>query len=61
MAILDRSGGTFTEGVGRRGDGQLFVHKVLSENPAHYVDAAVQGIRDILGLEPDQPIPAAQI
>jgi 5-oxoprolinase (ATP-hydrolysing) len=47
--------------VGRRGDGQLFVHKVLSENPAHYVDAAVQGIRDILGLEPDQPIPAAQI
>jgi 5-oxoprolinase (ATP-hydrolysing) len=57
---IDR-GGTFTDVVGRRDDGQLVVHKLLSENPNHYADAAIQGIRDILGLAPDQPIPATQI
>lgn len=57
---IDR-GGTFTDVVGRRGDGQLFVHKLLSENPQHYADAAIQGIREILGLAPEQPIPSQQI
>ena len=46
---VDR-GGTFTDIVGRRPDGSLMAHKLLSENPEAYRDAAVQGIRDLLGL-----------
>ncbi len=46
---IDR-GGTFTDVVGRRPDGTLAAHKLLSENPEAYRDAAVQGIRDLLGL-----------
>jgi hypothetical protein len=57
---LDR-GGTFTDIVARRPDGQLVIHKLLSENPERYTDAPVQGIRDILGIPPDAPIPAEQI
>ncbi|MBM3556989.1 MAG: 5-oxoprolinase, partial [Alphaproteobacteria bacterium] len=57
---IDR-GGTFTDIVGRRPDGTLAVHKLLSENPGRYKDAAVQGIRDLLGLGPDAPIPSRQI
>jgi 5-oxoprolinase (ATP-hydrolysing) len=53
---VDR-GGTFTDIVARRPDGQLESHKLLSENPEHYADAAVQGIRDLLGLAPGTPIP----
>ena len=45
---IDR-GGTFTDVVGRRPDGSLVAHKLLSENPEAYTDAAVQGIRDLLG------------
>ena len=41
---VDR-GGTFTDLVGRRPDGTLVTHKLLSENPERYDDAAVQGIR----------------
>ena len=47
---IDR-GGTFTDVVARRPDGSLVAHKLLSENPEAYADAAVQGIRDLLGLE----------
>ena len=47
---IDR-GGTFTDVVGRRPDGTLVAHKLLSENPEAYRDAAVQGIRDLLGLQ----------
>ena len=47
---IDR-GGTFTDIVGRRPDGTLTAHKLLSENPEAYSDAAVQGIRDLLGLQ----------
>ncbi|MBW7849936.1 MAG: hydantoinase B/oxoprolinase family protein [Rhodospirillales bacterium] len=54
---IDR-GGTFTDVVARRPDGGLAVRKLLSENPEHYEDAALQGIRDVLGLRRDQPIPA---
>ena len=57
---IDR-GGTFTDVVGRRPDGSLVTHKLLSENPEQYPDAAVAGIRHLLGLGPHQPIPPAWI
>ncbi|MCL1465598.1 hydantoinase B/oxoprolinase family protein [Argonema galeatum] len=57
---IDR-GGTFTDIVARRPDGQLVIHKLLSENPERYTDAPVQGIRDILGIPGDAPIPADEI
>ncbi|MEW6491192.1 MAG: hydantoinase B/oxoprolinase family protein [Cyanobacteriota bacterium] len=57
---IDR-GGTFTDIVARRPDGQLVIHKLLSENPERYTDAPIQGIRDILGIPTDAPIPAEQI
>ncbi len=41
---IDR-GGTFTDIVGRAPDGSLHPHKLLSENPEAYRDAAIQGIR----------------
>lgn len=53
---IDR-GGTFTDIVGRQPDGTLRAHKLLSENPEHYRDAAVQGIRDLLDLSKGAPIP----
>ncbi|MDI3539344.1 MAG: hypothetical protein PWQ52_467 [Methanolobus sp.] len=46
---IDR-GGTFTDIVARSPDGRLLTDKLLSESPGHYQDAAVQGIRRILGL-----------
>ena len=57
---IDR-GGTFTDVVARRPDGELVTHKLLSEHPERYADAAVQGIRDLLGLQAAQPIPVDQI
>ena len=57
---IDR-GGTFTDVIGRRPDGKLVTHKLLSENPEAYPDAAVAGIRHLLGLAPEEPVPAAQI
>lgn len=57
---IDR-GGTFTDIVARRPDGRLLTHKLLSENPEHYSDAALQGIRDLLGVAKDQPLPIARI
>ncbi|NJL44723.1 MAG: hypothetical protein HC922_01185 [Leptolyngbyaceae cyanobacterium SM2_3_12] len=57
---IDR-GGTFTDIVARRPDGQLQVHKLLSENPDRYGDAPIQGIREILGLAEQEAIPADQI
>jgi len=57
---IDR-GGTFTDVVGRRPDGTLIQHKLLSENPEAYADAAVQGIRDLLGLKAGEPIPRGRI
>jgi 5-oxoprolinase (ATP-hydrolysing) len=52
---IDR-GGTFTDVVGKRPNGSLVTHKLLSENPEQYRDAAVAGIRHLLGLKPGQPI-----
>ena len=57
---IDR-GGTFTDVVAKKPDGELITHKLLSENPEAYRDAAVQGIRDLLGIAKDAPIPAGQI
>jgi len=57
---IDR-GGTFTDVVGRRPDGTLRIAKLLSENPGQYPDAALAGIRMLLGVSRDQPIPAARI
>jgi 5-oxoprolinase (ATP-hydrolysing) len=57
---IDR-GGTFTDVVGRRPDGTLVAHKLLSENPEAYTDAAVQGIRDLLDLKPGEAIPAGHV
>jgi 5-oxoprolinase (ATP-hydrolysing) len=57
---IDR-GGTFTDIVGRRPDGTLVTHKLLSENPERYKDAAVQGIRDLLGVGANAPIPSRRV
>jgi hypothetical protein len=57
---IDR-GGTFTDVIARRPDGTLETRKLLSENPQAYADAAVQGIRDLMGLVPGQKIPSARI
>lgn len=57
---IDR-GGTFTDVVGRRPDGTLVTHKLLSENPEQYRDAAVAGIRHLLGLRAGEPITPAQV
>ena len=57
---VDR-GGTFTDIVAKSPQGTLSTHKLLSENPEVYRDAAVHGIRDILGLGADEPVPAGMI
>jgi 5-oxoprolinase (ATP-hydrolysing) len=57
---IDR-GGTFTDVVGKRPDGQLVTHKLLSDNPEQYRDAAVAGIRHLLGLLPGQPVTPEQV
>jgi 5-oxoprolinase (ATP-hydrolysing) len=57
---IDR-GGTFTDIVARRPDGSLVTHKLLSENPGHYCDAAVAGIRRLLGVAEGEPIPVELI
>ncbi|MBO6511157.1 MAG: hydantoinase/oxoprolinase family protein, partial [Roseibium sp.] len=57
---IDR-GGTFTDIVGRAPDGTLHPHKVLSENPEAYRDAAIQGIRELLGVEKGAPIPSDKV
>jgi 5-oxoprolinase (ATP-hydrolysing) len=57
---IDR-GGTFTDIVARRPDGTLAAHKLLSENPERYKDAALAGIRELLGVAPDAPIPTERI
>ncbi|MGW8489773.1 hydantoinase B/oxoprolinase family protein [Streptomyces sp. NPDC055886] len=57
---IDR-GGTFTDIVGRRPDGRLTTRKLLSHAPGRYDDAAVAGIRLLLGLEADEPVPADRV
>jgi 5-oxoprolinase (ATP-hydrolysing) len=57
---VDR-GGTFTDIVACQPDGKLVTHKLLSENPDRYSDAVIQGIREILGITADKPIPSHRI
>src|SRR3984957_14383137 len=57
---IDR-GGTFTDIVARDPEGILSTHKLLSENPERYRDAAIAGIKSILGVGLDEPIPPGQI
>ncbi len=57
---IDR-GGTFTDIVARRPDGTLLSHKLLSENPEQYQDAAVAGIKRLLGIAPDDGISPQQV
>lgn len=57
---IDR-GGTFTDIVARQPDGSLKAHKLLSENPEQYRDAAIQGIRELMNVAGEDPIPADQI
>ncbi|OGA79885.1 MAG: 5-oxoprolinase [Betaproteobacteria bacterium RIFCSPLOWO2_12_FULL_65_14] len=53
---IDR-GGTFTDVVARRPDGGLLTHKLLSDNPERYGDAALAGIRQILDVQEGRAIP----
>ncbi|KQX89605.1 hydantoinase B/oxoprolinase family protein [Streptomyces clavifer] len=57
---IDR-GGTFTDVVGRDPDGHLVTRKLLSHDPDRYRDAAVAGIRLLLGLGPHDPVPADRV
>ena len=57
---IDR-GGTFTDVIGRHPDGRLVTRKLLSDHPERYRDAALQGIRDILGLTREQAIPGDRL
>ncbi|MBN9451849.1 MAG: hydantoinase B/oxoprolinase family protein [Bosea sp.] len=57
---IDR-GGTFTDVIGRDPAGNLHARKMLSENPGAYRDAAVQGIREHLGLKAGEPIPTGTV
>lgn len=57
---IDR-GGTFTDVVGRDPDGHLVTRKLLSDDPDRYRDAAVAGIRLMLGLGPADPVPADRV
>ncbi len=57
---IDR-GGTFTDVVAKHPDGTLSAHKLLSENPQHYRDAAIAGIRKVLKLDAHAPLPAERI
>src|SRR5258707_3730421 len=57
---IDR-GGTFTDVVTRRPDGAIVTHKLLSETPERYQDAALAGIRQVLGVADGAPIPGDRI
>lgn len=57
---IDR-GGTFTDIVAKKPDGSLITHKLLSENPEQYRDAAVAGIRHLLGLKTGEPVTPALV
>jgi len=57
---IDR-GGTFTDIVAKSPDGKLQIHKLLSENPERYTDAAIEGIRQILGISDHAAIPSQEI
>ena len=53
---IDR-GGTFTDIVARKPDGMILAHKLLSVDPEHYTDAAMHGIRMMIGIDPEDTLP----
>ena len=55
--FIDR-GGTFTDIIAKKPDGSLAAHKLLSENPEAYRDAAVAGIRHFLGVKANEALPS---
>ncbi|MFN0264306.1 hydantoinase B/oxoprolinase family protein [Tepidamorphus sp. 3E244] len=57
---IDR-GGTFTDIVARDPDGALHAAKLLSENPGAYDDAAIEGIRRLIGAKDGEKIPSGSI
>src|SRR6266853_1553650 len=57
---IDR-GGTFTDIVALRPDGRILAHKLLSENPGRYRDAAIAGIRELLAVPSGAAIPGEKI
>lgn len=57
---IDR-GGTFTDLIAKKPDGAMVTHKLLSENPQQYQDAAIQGIRTLMGVADDHAIPVHHI
>src|SRR6266571_3542240 len=57
---IDR-GGTFTDVVAKQPNGDLAVRKLLSEDPARYQDAVIEGIRQVLGVPAPEPIPVERI
>ncbi|MCY4238533.1 MAG: hydantoinase B/oxoprolinase family protein [Rhodospirillaceae bacterium] len=57
---IDR-GGTFTDIVAKAPDGSLSTRKLLSEFPERYKDAAIQGIREVLGVTQGMPIPSHRV
>jgi len=57
---VDR-GGTFTDIVAKTPEGRLHTYHLLSENPEAYEDAAIYGIRNLLGLSEAEPIPKEKI
>ena len=57
---IDR-GGTFTDIVAQTPTGEILVHKLLSENPEQYDDAPIQGIREVMGIAQNEPIPTNRI
>ncbi|MCY3948817.1 MAG: hypothetical protein OXF61_06405, partial [Acidimicrobiaceae bacterium] len=58
--LVDR-GGTFTDVVARRPDGSLVTHKLLSEDPRRYDDAATTAIADLLDVPRNEPLPPERI
>ena len=57
---IDR-GGTFTDIVALKPNGQIVTHKLLSEAPEAYADAALAGVRDLLDINRQAPIPSGRI
>ena len=57
---IDR-GGTFTDVVARAPEGEVSVHKLLSENPERYKDAAVEGVREVLKLKEGEAVPEGAV
>ena len=57
---IDR-GGTFTDVIGCDPQGELHPMKLLSENPGVYEDAAIEGIRRLVGAASMDDLPSAPI